>query len=294
MNKNLKNLFFIPFNLLYAVNPALTTRMIYFAKHRKKLNLKQPKNYNEKLNWLKLYDRNPLLPLCADKFGVRSYIEEKGYGEHLPELYWHGDNVDDIPCESLPDSFVIKISNGCGYNIFCRNKQDFDWADAKRKLRGWLSKKYIPCYGEWMYAESKSTIMIEELLSDGEHIVPVDYKFFTFNGIEGKIGAISVDTGRFIEHRRSFYDADWNLLDVRVSFDHIDEAVEKPVCYDAMCAAARKLAEPFVHVRVDFYVIGDKFYIGEMTFFNGAGFGRITPESFSLKMGSWMKLPIEQ
>ena len=292
MNTQLKNLILTPFNLLYRVNPALCTRILYRLKCKSRLDLKNPQSYLEKLNWLKLYDRNSLLPVCADKYRARAYIEEKGLGQYLPRLLWHGDDPAEIPFDSLPDAFVVKISNGCGYNLICRDKASFDRDAARKKLRRWMKSKYLPCYGEWMYAQSKPTIVVEEFLSDGQHFVPEDYKLFCFNGLGG-VGCITVDTGRYIHHKRNTYDRDWNFLsDVRFRYDLETEIpIPKPPCFEEMCAAAARLAGPFVHVRVDFYVIGSRFYIGELTFFNGAGFGRIRPESFNLKMGSWMNLP---
>lgn len=295
MNVHVKNLILTPFNLLYKVNPKLTIQLLYRLKQKKKLNLENPRSYLEKLNWLKIYDRNPLMPVCADKYRVRGYIEEQGLGEHLPKLLWHGKNPDDIPVDTLPNQFVIKVSTGSKRNIFCYNKADFDWKKAKAKLRRWMKGSYLPCYGEWMYAASKPTIVIEEMLSDGVHRVPEDYKIFTFNDPEHRIGCISVTLGRFVNARCNFYDRNWNMLsnvNVYGKLEHIEgETTEKPVCLAELCAAAEKLSKPFVHVRVDFYVIGDNFYIGEMTFFNDAGFGSIRPESFNLEMGSWMKLP---
>lgn len=293
MNTQLKNLILTPFNILYRINPVLSTRLLYRLKLRRPLNLKQPQTYLEKLNWLKLYDRNPLLPVCADKYRARSYIEERGLGQYLPKLLWHGGDPEAIPFDRLPDQFVLKVSTGCGYNIICRDKASLDIEQAKAKLRRWMKGDYLPCYGEWMYAQSQPEIIVEEFLSDGEHPVPVDYKFFCFNGLEGSVGCITVDTGRYVHHKRNTYDRNWNFLpEVLFRYDQeIDEPIPKPACFEEMCAAAAKLAQPFVHVRVDFYVIGSRFYIGEMTFFNGAGFGLVRPESFNQKLGSWMRLP---
>ena len=293
MNTRLKNMILGPFNLLYRVNPALCTRILFQLKCGSKLDLEQPKTYLEKLNWLKLRDRNPLMPVCADKFRARGYIEEQGLGAYLPRLLWYGEDPDAIPFERLPERFIIKISNGCGYNIICRNRADFDCGAARKKLRRWMREKYLPCYGEWMYARSSPVIIVEEFLSDGEHMVPKDYKFMCFNGVEGGVGCIMVDSGRYIRHTRRVYDRNWNPMEeVRISIAEQTEELEpRPACLEEMCAAAAKLSAPFVHARVDFFVIGGRFYIGEITFFNCAGFGFIRPERFNLQMGAWMRLP---
>lgn len=293
MNAKLKKLILTPFNILYRINPAMELKLMYWLKLRKKPDLENPKTYLEKLNWMKLNYRDDRIIQCADKFHARKYIEDCGLGEYLPKLYWHGDSPKDIPWDALPDAFVVKVTSGSGGNIICRDKKNFDRAEAEAKLKKWLHEKYLPCYGEWMYGLTKPSIIVEEFLNDGVNLVPEDYKFFCFNGLNGgDVGCIAMDLGRYVEHIRNIYDNEWNRLPhVNFNFITSDQETPKPARYDEMRRAAQILCRPFPHVRVDFYVIGDRFYLGELTFFNGAGFDKINPPEYDLQMGSWINLP---
>lgn len=294
MDTRLKKLLLIPFNVLYRINPKLELSLMYRLKCGSRLDWKNPKTYLEKLNWMKLYYRNDLMPKCADKYLARSYIEEMGYGEFLPKLLWEGFDPESIPFDSLPDAFVIKSTSGSGNNIVCRDKTSLNIKKTVEQLKKWLHEKYLPCYGEWHYEQIKPRIIIEEYISDGKNLVPVDYKLFCFNGLNrGDVGCVAVDLGRYVDHRRNIYDADFHFLkDVSFDFKHDEQAdIHCPEIYPQMREVARMLAKPFPHVRVDFFVVGTRFYIGELTFFNGAGFDMITPYEYNLQMGNWILLP---
>ena len=293
MDKNTKSLLLTPMNLLYRVSPVLEIKLLYFLKMHERLNLENPRTYNEKLNWLKLYYRNDLMPKCADKFLARDYITEKGYGAYLPKLYWHGEKPEDIPFDILPDGFVIKSTSGSGNNIIVHNKTELDIPSTIKTIRKWMKEKYLIAYGEWHYEKIKPSIIVEQLLSDGKNEVPADYKLFCFNGLKGGVMCTAVDIDRFVGHRRLIYSEDWKYLaDVDFGFDNAGkDLITKPVCYEKMCEIAKDLAQPFPHCRVDFFVIKDKFYIGEITFFNGAGFDRVSPRDYNVKMGDALLLP---
>jgi len=132
MNKTVKRILLFPFNVLYQFNPKITLKTLYFMKHKKVLNLDNPRTYNEKINWLKLYYRNDLMPICADKYLVRQYIKDCGYEDILNELLWVGFDANNIPFDDLPNQFVIKVTHGSGYNIICKDKKDLD---IKKLLR---------------------------------------------------------------------------------------------------------------------------------------------------------------
>lgn len=151
MNYNLKKFLLFPMDLLYSISPRLATKILFRLKVGYPLNLNNPQTYNEKLNWIKLYDRNPLFVDCADKFTVRDYIAKLGYSNILNDLYWEGYNPEEIPFDSLPSAFVIKATHGSGFNIICKNKNQFDPAEAINKLKRWLKIKYLKSYGEWWY-----------------------------------------------------------------------------------------------------------------------------------------------
>lgn len=296
MNNFTKNIILAPMNLLYKFSPEICTKILFRLKTGYELNLKNPVTYNEKLQWLKLYYRNELIPICADKYTVRKYVKDCGCGEMLNELYWHGYQPENIPFYKLPEKFVIKVTNGSGRTIICKNKYDLDIPKVILKLKRWLCTEYLPCYGEWFYGVIKPRVIIEKFLSTDDSNIPVDFKMFYFNNLEGSngVGVTALDTGRFTDHKKTIYDRDWKFLK-NVTFDFpVDKKNkhEKPELYEEMVNYVKKLAFPFPHTRVDFYYINSKIYFGEITFINGAGFDKITPYSFDVKMGNWIKLPV--
>ena len=150
-----KNIILTPFNILYKISPKLDLKILFRLKLGYKLNLKNPRTYNEKLQWIKLYDKNPLMPKCCDKYAVREYIEEKGYGSILNNLIWEGFNPEDIPFDDLPDKFVLKVTHGSTFNIICQDKSKLDREDVIKNCKKWLKAKFLPCYGEWFYGIEK-------------------------------------------------------------------------------------------------------------------------------------------
>jgi hypothetical protein len=277
-------------NFIYKINPKLDLKILFKLKTGYNLNLDKPTTYNEKLQWIKLYDNNPLIPQCADKYAVRKYIMDCDCGEILNDLLWHGFNAEDIPFDELPQQFVIKVTHGSGFNIICKNKDKINREKTIRKLNSWLKSKFIPCYGEWFYGVVKPRIIVEKYLNEEGFEVPIDYKVFCFNG-EPKI--IDVHTGRYNEHIRNLYDLEWNIIkDTSIGYQSKNSMViEKPEQLSRLLEYSRKLSSNFIHSRVDFYIVNKKIYFGEITFTNGAGFSKIVPHSFDQKMGSWMSLP---
>lgn len=290
MNTLQKNIILFPFNVLYKINPKLELKLMFKIKQKYSLNLKKPKTYNEKLQWIKLYDKNELMPLCCDKYEVRNFVESEGCSEILNELYWSGFDPKEIPYDKLPNQFVIKVTHGSTFNIIIKNKNEIDKADIEKKLTKWLKAKFISCYGEWFYGKVKPRIVVEKYLEDksGELL---DYKVFCFNG---KAKLIDVHSGRFGAHKRNIYDLNWNFLDdVYFKYPH-DKVIERPQKLPEIIKYAEKLSQKFNHARVDFFIVNDKVYFGEITFTNGAGFDHIEPYSFDLQMGKWLNLPIEK
>lgn len=288
MNTVTKNIVLAPFNILYKIAPALELKLMFKLKQGYSLNLKNPKTYNEKLQWIKLYDKNEWMPKCCDKYAVREYIEKMGCTELLNTLYWHGTNPDNIPYDDLPDKFVIKVTHGSTFNIIVTDKSKLNKDEAKKKLQKWLKTKFIPCYGEWFYGKIPPQIIVEQFLEDGHGNDLYDYKVFCFNG---KAKLVDVHCGRFGTHKRNIYDMNWDLQKVNFKYDNFD-GVEKPEVFDELIEKAELLSSIFHHARVDFFIVNKKIYFGEITFTNGAGFDRITPYEFDEKMGNWLKLPI--
>ncbi|HPU02027.1 MAG TPA: ATP-grasp fold amidoligase family protein [Bacillota bacterium] len=286
-----KNITLAPMNLLYKISPEITLRILFRLKTGYKLNLDHPVTYNEKLQWIKLYDKNPLMPICADKYAVRNYVESCGCAEILNDLIWEGFDPEEIPFDSLPNRFVIKATHGSGFNIICRNKDELDYKKVVNKLKKWLKQKYFPCYGEWFYGVVKPRIIIERLLTDNDDSIPADYKVMCFHG---EPRYILVDTDRFTSHKRNIYTIDWRLLKgVTISFPN-GKPIDKPSKLEELLYYSRKLSSKFIHARIDFYIVNNKIYFGEITFTHGAGFSKINPFSFNVEMGSHINLPLKK
>lgn len=293
MNTTTKNIILKPFNLLYKISPELDLKLLFRIKLGYKLNLNNPKTYNEKIQWIKLNDKNPLMTKCCDKYAVREYIENKGYGELLNRLIWQGFNPEDIPFEDLPNQFVLKVTHGSTFNIICTDKSKLDKEDAIKKCKKWLKAKFIPCYGEWFYGVEPPRIIIEEYLEGDDNKPLFDYKFFCFNG---KPKLVYVDTWKDGHHTINAYDMDFNMIEgVELGYPNdVETKVDIPAAFEDMKKIAADLSKDFYHVRVDFYYTHGEIYFGELTFTKGAGFGKIKPLSFDKKMGDWLKLPVEE
>lgn len=283
-----KNIILTPFNLLYRISPAKTLKILFRLKQGYSLHLDDPKTFNEKLQWIKLYDHDPRMSQCCDKYTVRKYIEQVGCGEILNDLIWEGFDPEEIPFDILPEQCVIKVTHGSTFNIICTDKNKLDREDVKRKCRKWLKAKFIPCYGEWFYGVERPRIIVEKFLDDDNPNGLTDYKVFCFNG---KAKIVDVHTGRFSEHKRNVYDIDWNpRKEVFLKYPHA-EWIEKPAVLDQLIAYAEKISSSFLHARVDFYIVRNRIYFGEITFTNGAGFDKIKPYEFDCELGSYLVLP---
>lgn len=281
-----KNIILFPLNFLYGFSPSTVLKILFRLKVGYKLDLKKPTTYNEKVQWIKLNYKHPLLTKLVDKYTVREYVVEKA-PEILNILIWQGFDANAIPWDNLPDKFVIKVTHGSGFNIICTDKKALDREAAIKKLKGWQKEKFLRCYGEWFYGVEKPRIIVEKFLDAGEGKIPEDYKILCFNGTPR---FVRVDTDRFSSHKCNVYDLDWNFKkDVTMGFPN-DKPIQKPEKLDELLKYARILSEGFPHVRVDLYVVKGKVYFGELTFTNGAGFDRILPYSFDEEMGKFIKL----
>ena len=252
-------------------------------------DLKHPRSFNEKLQWLKLHDHNPKYTLYADKYAVREHIREVLGDEYLIPLLGVYRSAAEIDFDSLPDQFVLKCNHGASYNVICTDKSRLDVDDTRKKLDQWLSMDFYREKREYHYRDIEKRIICEKYMKDDQTAELNDYKFFC---IGGKVRMIQVDFDRHTDHRRNLYDTEWNLLDVEISFPKAPELhTEPPAKLHEMIAAAEKLSAEFPQVRVDFYYINGKVFFGEMTFFSGAGFSRYNPVSFEKELGECLVLP---
>lgn len=251
-------------------------------------NLKNPQTFNEKLQWLKLYNRNDILTTLVDKIEVKKYVANKIGEEYVIPTLEVYDSVADIKISKLPDKFVLKCNHNSGGLVISRNKKSFDLAQAKKTLSKALRLNYFKVGREWPYKNITPRILAETLLENGGNDLP-DYKFFCFNG---KFRTCLVCVNRFGNGglRMNFYDKDWNLLPFTRQYDNIPYEVKRPVTFEKMIKLAENLASNFQFVRVDFYSINEKIYFGEMTFFPGNGWAKFNPIEWDYKMGHWIKL----
>ena len=249
------------------VSPELVSRIRYKRSFGRRLDLKNPTYFNEKLMWLKLkkYAKNPLVRQCADKFAVREYIEQCGLGHILNDLIGAWDRPEDIDWNALPNRFVIKCNHGAGYNLVCKDKSKFDIAGANEKLKAWLKDEYWIQYAEVQYRGIQKKIICEKYLEGKKDALPVDYKIYCFNGKPLYIG-------NFIERNmeekfilRGYFDLDWNPSSV-FRYEMDVKKFERPKCLEEMLSYAEILSKPFPFVRVDFYEVNGKVYFGELTF----------------------------
>lgn len=255
-----------------------------------KIDFNNPQTFNEKLNWIKLYYRNPLYTKLADKYAVRSYVEEKIGNRYLPTLYGVYEDPLDIRWDELPQRFVIKATHGCHYNIICNEKSDLDKEQIIGKLKAWLSENYyeVAPSREWQYKNICPKIMIEEYLDGDEENGLVDYKFWCF---WGKPTYISVHFDRHTNYRVAMMNANWDFLDVNFSKPSLEFMPKKPERLEEMKSISMKLTEGIPHCRVDMYYFNDRIVFGEMTLCTGGGFDRFDTYESDLLFGQPFDLP---
>lgn len=244
--------------------------------------------YPQKINWIKRYLDDELYQKCSDKYAVREYVQEKGLGHILNELYAIYDSVEDIEFHKLPSSFVLRANHGCGWYILCEDKSRLDIELAKKKLRKWMKKNYYYVQGERWYKDIKPRIVCEKFLRDSSGNDLKDYKIFCFHG---KPHVIQVNLKGFKQGICNFYDTDWNLRDVYSGHAKEERGVKRPVELEEMLEYAGILSEGFIHVCIDFYVVKEEVIFKDMTFAPGSGVVPFKPISFLKEMGDLMKLP---
>lgn len=261
----------------------------YYLRTGKKLNLEDPKSFNEKLQWLKLNDRKPEYSKLVDKYEVRDYISKTIGEKYLFPLYGVYNDFNSVDFDSLPNQFVLKCTHDSGGLVICKDKSQLDIKSAREKINKALKKNYYYHGREWPYKDVKPRIICEKYMVDESGTELKDYKIFCFNG-EPKI--IQVDFNRFINHKRNIYDSAWKYIDVSIKYPNDSSCeIKKPEKLDEMLNYARILSKNMPHVRVDFYSINEQIYFGEITFFHGSGYEKFCPERFELEMGSWIILP---
>lgn len=267
----------------------------YYLTFGKCLNLKNPKSFNEKLQWLKLNNRKILYSDMVDKIKVKNIISDKIGKEHIISTIKVFKNVDEIDFDKLPNQFVLKCNHDSGGICICKDKYTIDFNNVKVNLRKTLNKNYYNLGREWPYKNVKPKILLEELITDESGYELKDYKVFCFNGIPK---FIQVDFDRYAAsgHRRNLYSTDWELLDFEYGYpSDKTKQIQKPSSLHKVLKFAEEISKGIPFLRVDFYICpqvnaDDKILFGEATFFPECGFEVFTPDSMDLFYGDLLNL----
>lgn len=266
-------------------------KLKYRVAMKKKLNLKNPTTYNEKLQWLKLYDRNPVYTQMVDKYEAKKYVAEHIGEEYIIKTLGVWNHFDEIDFDTLPDRFVLKCTHDSGGLVIVKNKNTLDKAAAKEKIEKCLNRNFYYSGREWPYKNVKPRIIAEEYMEDSKTAELRDYKFFTFNG---EVKALFIASERQKEDEETkfdFFDADYNHLPVHNGHPNATKPPEKPETFEKMKELASKLGEGIPHLRVDFYEVDGKIYFGELTFSHWSGMVPFEPAEWDKTFGDWINLP---
>lgn len=265
--------------------------LLYYCKTGQKLDLNNPVTLNEKLQWLKIYDRNPAYTQMVDKYEARTYLAEKVGREYLVPLIAVYDKVEAIDFDQLPDQFVLKCNHDSGGNIICADKSKLDIAFAKNKLNHCLRRNYYYGKREWPYKDVKPRIVCEAYLWDEATHDLKDYKVFCFHG---QPRCCSVCSNRYSAAgmNMDFYDLDWKHMDFGSrTYPNSGAPIPPPKNYAKMLEFAARLSQGIPFVRVDFYDVNGKLYMGELTLCPCSGYDPWTPDADHRLLGSWIELP---
>lgn len=267
----------------------LYLRHYYKARTGRELNLDHPKTFNEKLQWLKIHDRNPLYTKLVDKYEVKDYVAGLIGKEHIIPTYGVWERFDEINFDELPSQFVLKTTHDSGGIVICKDKERFDYKKARRKLNNSLKRNYFYKMREWPYKSVEPRILAEKFMVDESGVELKDYKVLCFNGVPK---LIELHQGRFTDaHYQDFYDTEWNKTSINQIGESSRPDVEpRPSCLDEMLSLSRRLSVGMPHVRVDWYIVHDQLLFGEFTFYDASGFDLFQNDEDDLLIGSWITI----
>lgn len=266
-------------------------KKLYKLRTGKNLNLKNPKTFNEKQNWLKLYDRRPEYTVMVDKYKAREYIADKIGEQYLVPLLGVWDSPEEIDFDALPNEFVLKCNHDNGV-IICRDKSNLDIEKAKKELAFHLKRDYYKKLREWPYKNVPRKIICEQFMYNNNGEKNIEYKLFCFSGIVKYILVVAGRTNKEITTTMDTYTVEWEHINlINGNTPLAGDIFPKPACFDEMCAIAQKLSQNMPFLRVDFNVWNNKIYFGELTISDSGGFENYKPEEWDLKLGNLIKLP---
>ena len=279
-------LFFYPSRL---VPDSIYLRIMYRFHTKKRLNLKNPKRYNEKLQWLKLYNRNPEYMAMVDKILAKDYVSNKIGKEYVIPTIKVWDDAKSIDLKELPASFVLKTNHDSKGVLVCKSVRDAIDADYKKFFAKRLKRNGYWYGREWPYKYVKPKVFAEELIECPEGSLK-DYKVMCFGGVPKMI---QVHNGRFSNHTQDYYDTEWNYLDIEQGCPPSGIVEDRPVFLDEMLRLSSVLSAGIPHLRVDWYYANGRLFFGELTFFDASGFDEFIPDCYNELVGSWIKLPVD-
>lgn len=280
---------FVVYGLGRMIPDKLWIQIKYYQWFHKLPNLKNPKTFNEKLNWLKLYDRRPEYTTMVDKYEAKKYVSDRvGCQYVIPTVGGPWKSFDEIDFDVLPDQFVLKTTHDCGGVVICKDKKTFDKKKAKAFLHGHLKNNYYLTCREWPYKNVEPRIFAEAYMKDGENdFLPV-YKIMCFNGEPHIIQTIQND--KQPNESIDYFDSDWKLLKLKQNFPNSDKPLSKPEKLGEMLEIAQALSKGKNFLRVDLYVINGKIAFSEHTFYSDAGMAKFDPEIWDERLGEKIDL----
>ncbi len=271
------------------ISDGMFYRIKYWVFTRKRLNLDNPKTFNEKIQWLKLYDRKESYKMMADKFEVRHYVKKMLGEEYLVPLYGVYDSFGEIDFDQLPNQFVLKPNHTSGDIFVCTDKAMIDMELLEEKIEGWLRRDYYPVQREWPYKGIRPRIVCEKLLADDSGVELKDYKFMCFRGDVNGVFVCSErnsPTGLKVD----YYNLDWELQPFLRHYPNSGKPMIKPKTFDKMVAFASILSKDLPFGRIDFYESEGRLYFGEITFYPGSGFEEFTPDCYDDIFGAYLRV----
>lgn len=279
---------------LHFLNDKMYLKLLYKLQMKSNLDFNNPISFNEKLQWLKLYDRKPEYTNMVDKYEVKKYIADSIGKEYIIPTLGIYDKFDDITWDSLPEQFVIKCTHDSGGLVICKNKADLNKQSCKKIINKRLRKKFYFSGREWPYKNVKPRIIIEKYMVTESQQELIDYKFFCFNGVP-KFLYVSEGLSDHSTAKISFVDMDYNLVEFhRKDYKPFEKLPEKPKKFDEMKEIAARLSENTHFLRVDLYEIEGKIYFGELTFFPASGYIPFEPEKWDKELGKLLELPLKR
>jgi len=277
--------------LVRMIPDELYLRLVYRKIMGKRLELNPPKTFNEKIQWLKLYDRQKIYTTLVDKYAAKSYVAGIIGDEHIIPTLGVWDRFDDINFDELPEKFVLKCTHDSGSVVICKNKIKFDYAEARTKLNKGLSTNFYWQNREWPYRFVPRRIIAEEYLEDNEDKDSlIDYKVYCFNGEPRTIQIIS-DRFSSSGMTNDYYSVEWKNLGIRKGNDRNSEVLmERPKCLNEIIELAEQLSKGYLFVRIDLYYVKQRIYFGEFTLYPASGLKPFKPEEYDFLFGSWIDL----